>query len=357
MSKQKLLIINKGTFGRLTDSYKWCQYLKNDYDIAFICLDSTEQEKLVINGVDVKYVSSQGSRAMRGIRYVLYVLCFLLFYNGKIMVVYFPGVGIFKRIFFWKKMILDIRTLSVCDDEVRNKQYDDKLKKCCDLYDHITLISKGIRDKLNLDINKTSILPLGSDVISEEKKNFDILNLLYVGTFNNRNLDVTLRGLAKYIGETGDKKIRYHIVGDGEGDILARMKRIAFEELMLNDNVVFYGRIAHHQLKPFFDKCNVGVSFVPMTEYYEHQPPTKTYEYILSGLYCIATATHSNKQLIDSRNGVLIKDDENSFAEALKEIYKNRMNIQEVAIRESLKDSTWENIVNYKLKNILLNSI
>jgi glycosyltransferase involved in cell wall biosynthesis len=353
MSKQGLLIIDKAPFGCLTDSYKWCQYLRDDYDITFICLDSTEREKLVMDGVDVRYVSSRGSRTMRGVRYMLYVLWFLLFYRGKIMVVYFPGVDVFKRIFFWKKMNLDIRTLSVYDDEVRNRQYDAKLRKTCDLYEHITLISEGIRDKLGLDISKTSILPLGSDVISQAPKQFNSLNLLYVGTFTNRNLDVTLKGLAKYIDETGERTIHYHIVGDGEGDILARMKKIAYDELVLNDNVTFYGRVAHHQLTPFFDKCNVGVSFVPMTEYYEYQPPTKTYEYVLSGLYCIATATHSNKQLIDSRNGVLIKDDENSFANALIEIYNNRENIKEQEIRESLKDSTWENIVKNILKPIL----
>lgn len=149
------------------------------------------------------------------------------------------------------------------------------------------------------------------------------------------------------------KPIHYHIVGDGEGVILARMKRIAYDELSLNDHVTFYGRVAHHQLTPFFDKCNVGVSFVPMTEYYEHQPPTKTYEYVLSGLYCIATATYCNKQLIDSRNGVLIKDNAESFADALSEIYNNRANIKEQEIRDSLKDSTWKNIVKNILKPIL----
>mgnify|MGYP003297881273 CR=1 FL=1 len=152
MSKQKLLIINKGPFGGLTDSYKWCQYLRDDYDVTFICLDSTEREKLVMDGIDVRYVSSRGSRTMRGIRYMLYVWWFLLFYSGKIMVVYFPGVDVFKRVFFWKKMNLDIRTLAISKDLDFNVKYDAKLRKTCDLYNHITLISEGIRDKLGLDL-------------------------------------------------------------------------------------------------------------------------------------------------------------------------------------------------------------
>ena len=50
---------------------------------------------------------------------------------------------------------------------------------------------------------------------------------------------------------------------------------------------------------------------------------------------------------------MLIKDDEYSFANALSEIYNNRANLKEKEIRESLKDSTWENIVKNILKPIL----
>lgn len=38
--------------------------------------------------------------------------------------------------------------------------------------------------------------------------------------------------------------------------------------------------------------------YVPITDYYEYQPPTKTFEYVLSGLLCLATATSSNKEVI-----------------------------------------------------------
>ena len=54
--KERLLIINKEQFGSLTDSYKWCQYLRDDYDITFICFDSG-RDKLSQDGVIVKYVS------------------------------------------------------------------------------------------------------------------------------------------------------------------------------------------------------------------------------------------------------------------------------------------------------------
>ena len=353
MLKQKLLIIDKTTFGGCVDVYKRCEYLRDFYDIQVICFESIVFDVLNMDGVRVHCVSSRGNRIVRGIRYILYISWFLLFYNGKIMVMHFPKCSVLKKIFFWKKMILDIRSLGVFDDLEKNRVFDTELQKCCDVYDHVVLISEGVRNKLHIDIAKTSIIPLGSDIMSQELKQFSSLNLLYVGTFTNRNLDITLKGLAKYISETNDKTIHYHIVGDGEGDILERMKKIAYEELSLNENVTFYGRVPHYQLIPFFDKCNVGVSFVPMTEYYEHQPPTKTYEYVLSGLYCIATNTYANRCIINGDNGILINDSCTSFADALFMVKENMCNFDSVKIRNTLLDFTWKNIVNNVVCDVL----
>ena len=38
--KSKIVIINKTQFGYHTDYYKYCEYLKDDYDITFLCFDS-----------------------------------------------------------------------------------------------------------------------------------------------------------------------------------------------------------------------------------------------------------------------------------------------------------------------------
>jgi len=121
----------------------------------------------------------------------------------------------------------------------------------------------------------------------------------------------------------------------------------------MNNVITLYGRIPHFELQPFFDKCNIGVSYIPMTEYYEFQPPTETFEYILSGMVCIATDTNENRLLISKENGVLCEDNPESFANALDYVYYNRQNYNSETIRNSLKDYTWENIVNKYLIPIL----
>jgi nucleoside-diphosphate-sugar epimerase len=64
------------------------------------------------------------------------------------------------------------------------------------------------------------------------------------------------------------------------------------------------GRVEHI----YFDIHNIGVSYIPMLKCFDNQPPTKTFEYLLSGMPVIATATNANKDIINDVNGVLIND-------------------------------------------------
>lgn len=83
---------------------------------------------------------------------------------------------------------------------------------------------------------------------------------------------------------------------------------------------------------------------MPITEYYQGQPPTKTYEYIKSGLFTIATATSANCKIITSENGFIIKDNASSFADGLDFVFKNRCKINSTKIRESLSNVNWSGI-------------
>ena len=54
VGREKLLIINKHQLGTLTDVYKWCYYLRDDYDITLLCFD-TGIERVLIDGIRVKF--------------------------------------------------------------------------------------------------------------------------------------------------------------------------------------------------------------------------------------------------------------------------------------------------------------
>lgn len=351
MTKKNLLLINKHQLGSLTDSYKWCYYLKDEYNITLLCFD-TGLPKIEIKGVKVKYIKYNGSLKIRGIRYLLSALWYILFFKGKIMVVYFEHCDILKRIFPFKKILLDIRTLSISPNRNQRKKTDNAIISACKIFDKVSVISEGVKQKIGEVGRDVCILPLGADCFSNNKKNYSNLSLIYVGTFNGREIDKTIQGLSLFSKKYPEINISYDIIGSGDNNELESLKEIT-NKLNLNDTVTFHGRIANNLLAPYFDKANIGVSYIPITEYYNAQPPTKTFEYVLSGLYTIATATDANKEIISAENGILIKDTPEDFAKALEYIYTHKESFRENKIRESLENYNWQNIVNKYLKPIL----
>lgn len=347
-----ILIVNKTQFGYHTDYFKYCEYLKGQFNITFLCFDSN-LKKNSLSGVEVKYISCSGSRILRGIRYVMMVIKYISCFKGLIFVNYFEHCEILKKIFHKKKMILDIRTLSISPDKTIRNKYDKRLKNACSYFDYITVISVGIQKKLHLNEYNSSILPLGADVISGTKKDFSQLKLLYVGTLSGRNIAETIKGFSLFRSRHSEiEDITYDIVGDGYESELNDLRQLV-RQLQLCDKITLHGRIPYNELQPFFDKSNIGISYVPITEYYEYQPVTKTYEYILSGMVCVATETYENKLIINSLNGILCNDNVRSFANALESLFNNLLTYNSETIRSTLLNFTWNSIVSEKLIPIL----
>ena len=339
---KNLLIISKEQFGYHTDVYKWCEYLREEYRICVVCIGS--RPKVQLKDVDVCYVPPIGSRAIKGILYILVSLFKMLLHNGEIIVCNFTGCTIFKKLLPWKRMILDIRTLGIIKDKELRAREDKQTKRTAELYDYVTIISEGTRKKIGLSKEKSTILPLGADIVSKTNKDFNTLRLLYIGTLQDRDIDKTIKGLAMFIKKYPTVDITYDIIGSGYDNEVERFI-VLTKELGIEKIVKLHGYVQHDKLKEFYDKCNVGVSFVPIADYYDHQPVTKTYEYVLSGLYTIATNTISNKQIITEQNGFLIDDTAESFASGIEYITNNSIRIDGKKIRETLIDAQWEKIV------------
>ena len=345
---KKILFIDNQQFGFLTDSYEYCKILKGRYEITYFCFDKG-LEKQSMEGVKIKYVSYTGNKTVRGIRFILRAILEAVFFNGFIFVYYFPGFNMIKRLLPLKKMHIDIRTLSVSRDESIRKKIDKDIRNAVELFDSASAISQGVIKKIGSS-RKIHLLPLGADTISNTGKTFDNIRLLYVGTLNNRNIIKTVKGLKKYVDLYPDINIKYDIVGDGEElkDIIDYISKENLGAL-----ITCYGWVPRSQLRQYFDRCNVGVSFVPITDYYEYQPPTKTFEYAFSGMFTIATGTLANKEIITPRNGIIIDDTSDDFAKALDFVWNNRKHIDSALIKNSVADYSWKLIVNNYLEPIL----
>lgn len=346
--KKELLIINSEQFGYHIDTYYYCKYLRNDFSITYISWDHQLPEVL-LSGINILYVHRGGNFITRSIRFIKIVLREVK-KLGRVLIFikYFKVVSLSLRLLLPKhKMVLDIRTGTIDKSHFKRKIYDYLIKFESIFFRNITIISESLATKLALK-NKAHILPLGSDIISRDEKTYENLNLLYVGTFYMRNIDETIKGFHRFYQEFKDKiKIRYSIVGGGRGDDEMKLRELV-DGFGLDNVIKIVGQVPHDKIKSFFDDHNVGVSYIPKTDFFDVQPSTKTFEYLLSGMAVIATSTTENRRIINQTNGVLIDDNEFGFLKGLKDLCQKQFDSK--FIRSSCEDYTWEKIVTNNLR-------
>ncbi|MBC8770463.1 glycosyltransferase [Arenibacter sp. BSSL-BM3] len=353
---KSLVYISTIQFGYHIDAYKHCQYLKEDFKITFICFDYGYQ-KIKEIGIEIIYVPWKGSYVSKGIDFMK--SCLKLIKSRKvdfIFAVYFPLVSLFKTLSPNKNIILDIRTGSINTSRKNRIITNNLIRFESFFFKKISVISESLALNLKLNMKKVFILPLGSDILSTKSKSFDSLRLFYIGTLDGRNIHQSIFGLKLFLDKFSDNNINvsYDIVGYGTEAVENKLKK-AIEDTGLQKLVVFYGRKTHEESKYFFDNCNIGVSHIPITEYYDCQPPTKTFEYINAGMVCIATETQENKKIVNADNGVLCKDSPEGFCKALSEVSKDLVKWDSKIIRKTQSNSTWATI-SKNLKNYILNS-
>jgi glycosyltransferase involved in cell wall biosynthesis len=351
-NKARLVVIQRKQFGYHTDSYKLACYLKNDFDITFVCFDGS-QARFEKQRIRVHYVDSRGHKFFRALRLIRSCVRVISEAQGaQIFLVYFPFCSLVP-IITRRKITLDFRTGCVSRKWYARKAWDMLARVESFFFSRVSVISEGLRRNLRLRPAKSFVVPLGADVISAVPKEFDIPRLFYIGTFNNRHLEQTLEGVSLFLQHYPELRdeLRYDIVGFGWRNEEEYLRQTAFR-LGLKDNVHFHGQLSHEKALRFFDECNIGVAYVPMTKYYDHQPPTKTYEYILSGMPVIATAITENARIVHDGNGVLCDDTPDSFAQALSLCLSRFTEYESNVIRSTLSDCTWMKIADQFRKQI-----
>ncbi|WP_215191793.1 hypothetical protein [Exiguobacterium sp. s7] len=334
MNKTDVLFISPTQFGYATDLYNYVKYLncKKDINVKVIC--KYQHKKLIELPTNVisAYQFKGNNIITKFINYILFVL-YILYYSltyrpSKIFISYMMGfkpiVILLKKIGFY--VIGDVRSVPIIDDYYTYNKKKDTIKKNLEICDEITTISNDVAKELKLQ--KFKIIPLGGDYRRDKKnKNTNYydqveLSILYLGTLENRSIENFIRGFEKFQYELDDSersKVVFNIVGKYEDDD----KQLIFNKFIeslnkKNIHINYHGAKYTDQLDYFFENNQVGVSFIPQLDYYDLQPPTKTYEYLTNSLYCIATNTSSNREIL------------NGLSEELYSIIKNYQDIVEI---------------------------
>lgn len=341
--RQSLLIINRQQFGYHIDTFYYCRYLREDYDIKYVCWDYAKP-KVELSGVAVAYVSRKGSIAARNFRFVASALRELRDFSGIAILKYFPGCSLVPLLRRNVRVVLDIRSGTVGGSALIRLIRDAVLRCEARFFDHRTVISQALARRLKLRGAGVHIVPLGAEVISGNNKIVDDLRLVYVGALGRR-IEDTITGLNEFLSDEGRQvRCTYKIIGYGYKGEVEKLRDLC-QKLGLENTVEVLGFVPHDQLGQHFDQCNVGVAYIPMTPYFDVQPPTKLFEYLLSGMPAIATATTENKRIISRCNGVLIDASAAGFRSGLEEIYERRQEFDSERIRESVAEFRWNQIV------------
>lgn len=350
--KNKLLIIAPYQFGELSDCYYWAKYATIEgWNVTYIGYKykSREIKERSYPGVRVKSVMHYDNRLLLGVMFYLKCILEILFFNHRnIVICRMPMCQILPKLFYKRNVILDVRTLSVSKNLKIREEQDNALIEQKKYFKKCSVISEGVGRKIGAPY---TILPLGAEPLSVKPKHFDKMRLFYIGTFDNRNLSVFIEGLALFQKRSGCD-VSFDIVGGGAAEEMLSIKKSIVKSGV--SNVRIHGYLTHDEAQQFFDECNVGVCFVPVTDYYQYQPPTKLYEYLLSGMVCIATNTYANLEVLNEDNGVVIYDTAESVCNGMV-ILKDRFEKfnSEKIVSQSQKYN-WSQIVKKHIMSLLV---
>jgi len=346
---KELIIVYPNQFGYHTDTYKYCEYLCKYYKISYFCFDQG-YEKITMEGVTIYYFPYQINKAKRLFNYFKSIISYSYKYKPAILfVVQFKFSFLLGLVAKAGTKILDFRTGDLTINSSKRKLINISYWFDSLFFKNITVISEGLKRQLYLP-KKAFILPLGADSFTTTKHDFTTMKLLYVGTLDNRNIHQTIEGIALFLKKnpSQEQSLSYTIIGFGRISTIQTIESL-INKHHLRNNIKFLGKMKYTELGPYFESNNIGISYVPITPYYQFQPATKTFEYAMSGLFVIATKTYENNKVINKNNGILCDDTPESFCNALIEISKNLSNIKEQDVRESLHNYSWKKIVENNL--------
>jgi len=166
----------------------------------------------------------------------------------------------------------------------------------------------------------------------------------YCGTLDhNRRIDKLLNAFSQVASQ--EESSRLLVIGDGSA--LDELKGQA-NSLNLHRRIIFTGFVPYSRIPDYLSITTIALAYVSMDACFEHQPPTKTVEYLAQGLPVIGTNTAGNRFFIRDRfNGVLCEDGAQSYGRAMLDLMRDTGKTARLAAnaRESAKASDWGEIV------------
>lgn len=164
------------------------------------------------------------------------------------------------------------------------------------------VLDKGLIHLLNLPLEKEyTIVPMWYDpevfkpikgINLLEKKEWELI-FLYVWTLNTeRNLHIFLNAFMKVSKE--NLFLRLYFIWSWNWE--KYLRNIAHEQIW--KTVFFLWLKPHNTIPQYLNSADCLISYIPIVDYFQHQPPTKLVEYLACGKRCIVTDTKAQRILV-----------------------------------------------------------
>jgi hypothetical protein len=349
----KILYVGMGEFDSLPEHYHQLQHLRaRGHVVSYLGL--TSRENLVGDSDGVRHLRYKGPVTSR--IYLAFALMKIVRHAHKDIVVvpYFKGCSLFAMI--CREATVDIRTVSVNRSLVIRVLENLLISVESMFFTSGFVIAEDVKEELRLPTSFV-VSPQGAEQPEVSvNKSWERLRLLYVGALHNRNLHEFVEGLGCYVAQQAAALIDdFVIIGHGpEADKDRLLDAIRAAGLPM---VRFIGEIRHPELQEYLDAANVGVSYVPVTTYFNLQPVTKTSEYRLNGMAVLATATRGNARIVGERDGVIHKDNPWDVSAAIGVLVQRRASFDSVAIRSRAQSESWSEIVKNVVEPCMLDIV
>ena len=106
--------------------------------------------------------------------------------------------------------------------------------------------------------------------------------------------------------------------------VYTNLKKLSYS-LKIENNVLFTGKIPFFKIPEFIAASDIGISPIPPLPIYKISSPTKLFEYMAVGKAFVANKEiyEQEKVVNESKGGLLVNFDPNSFAKGLLELLNN----------------------------------
>ena len=202
---------------------------------------------------------------------------------------------------------------------------------------HISLIYMGV-DRSFVSSAKTGDI---SRISSGKPPRLDII---YTGTVSkDRGRDIMLEALSEV--NKNLYKIRLTIVGADPFQMECCRKKAV--QLGICDNLDIKGRVPGSEIPALLHNADIGICIWDNKPFWQFNPPTKLFEYLVAGLPVLASNIRTHTLYIKNwENGLIFDYNSHSLAQALNDLWDMRERLpsmRENAISWS-KKYLWENI-------------